>query len=71
MARAGASSAVFTRDAGLEIARRSGGLPARVNHLADLSLAAAYGMGMRAVGPAVVRMVGEELEGGGPPAGSE
>ncbi len=62
MARAGATSGAFTRGAAVEIARRSGGLPAHVNHLADLSLAAAYGMGMRVVGPGVVKMVAEELE---------
>ena len=41
-----------------------GGLPSRINHLADLSLAAAYGLGLKVVGPEVVRMVAEDLEKG-------
>jgi type II secretory pathway predicted ATPase ExeA len=61
LARAGAATGVFTREAALEIARRSEGLPGRVNQLADLSMAAAFGMGLRAVGPSVVRMAAEEL----------
>jgi type II secretory pathway predicted ATPase ExeA len=62
MARAGAAGAAFTQAAAVEIARRSEGLPAHVNRLADLSLAAAYGMGMQVVGPGVVKMVAEEFE---------
>jgi len=62
MARAGSATGVFTREAAVEVARRSRGLPAHINQLADLSLAAAYGMGMKAVGPGVVEMVAEELE---------
>jgi type II secretory pathway predicted ATPase ExeA len=62
LACAGASSGIFTRDGAVEVARRSEGVPARVNQLADLSLAAAFGMGMEVVGPGVVRMVAEEQQ---------
>ena len=62
LARAGASGGIFTRAAAGEIARRSGGLPSRINHLADLALAVAFGMGTKVVGPGVVGMVVEELE---------
>ncbi len=62
LARAGASGGIFTRAAALEIARHSEGLPSRINQLADLALAAAFGMGIKVVGPGAVRMVVEELQ---------
>ena len=64
LARAGAARGIFTRSAAERIARLSGGLPSRINHLADLSLAAAYGLGLKVVGPEVVNMVAEDLEKG-------
>jgi general secretion pathway protein A len=63
--RAGASSGIFTREAAMEIARRSEGVPGKINRLADLALAAGSGMGMSAVGPDLVRMVAEESGGRG------
>jgi len=71
LARAGAASGIFTRAAADEIARLSGGLPSRVNHLADLSLASAFGTGLKVVGPEVVAMVARELETGEPRAAEE
>lgn len=60
LACAGASSGVFTRRAAETLARLSGGLPSRINHLADLAMAAAFGLGMRAIGPEIVAMAAEE-----------
>jgi MSHA biogenesis protein MshM len=69
---AGASSGVFTRSAAEEIARRSEGLPARINRLADRAMAAACAAGRRAVGPEAVRDAarGLEVPGTGPGAGA-
>lgn len=69
---AGASRGVFTRRAAEEIARLSGNLPAGVNRLADLALAAAFGLGLKVIGPEVVRLAAENRESprGGVPAGA-
>lgn len=64
LARAGASSGIFTRGAAEAVARLSGGLPARINRLADLSLAAAFGLGHKVVGPDTVRMAAADIERG-------
>jgi type II secretory pathway predicted ATPase ExeA len=69
LACAGASSGIFTRGAAREIARRSGGIPGTINRLADLSMAAACGMGMKAIGPAVISMVASD-QGIGKPGGA-
>jgi len=68
LACAEASSGIFTRRAAQAIARLSGGVPARINHLADLALAAAFGLGLKVVGPEAVAMAAEDLTGGGTPA---
>ncbi|HOX05392.1 MAG TPA: AAA family ATPase [Planctomycetota bacterium] len=60
LACAGSASGIFTRRAAEDIARLSGGLPSRINHLADLALAAAFGLGLKAVGPEVVAMAAKE-----------
>jgi general secretion pathway protein A len=65
LARAGARSGIFTRQAAEEIARFSGGIPAVINRIADLCLAAAFGTGQLVVGPGLVRMVTEEEGQGG------
>lgn len=70
LGRAGASSGIFTRRAAELLARLSSGLPARINRLADLSLAAAFGLGHRVVGPEVVKMAAANLESGPLPAGA-
>jgi general secretion pathway protein A len=59
LACAGATSGIFTSRAAEAIARLSGGLPSRINHLADLALAAAFGLGLKVVSPEVVAMVAE------------
>jgi len=64
LACAEAASGIFTRRAAQAIARLSGGLPARINQLAELALAAAFGLGLKVVGPEVVAMAAEELTGG-------
>ena len=60
LACAGARSGIFTRQAAERVARESGRLPGRINRLADLSLAAAYGLGLRVVGPEVVEMAARD-----------
>jgi type II secretory pathway predicted ATPase ExeA len=69
LARSGASSGIFTRGAAESIARLAGGIPARVNRLADLSLAAAFGLGHKVVGPEVIKMASASLDRGDAPAG--
>ena len=62
LSRAGASSGIFTRDAAMEIYRSAAGIPSRINHLADLAMAAAFGMKVKAIGAGIIRMVAEEVE---------
>jgi len=69
LARSGASSGIFTRGAAEGIARLAGGIPGRINRLADLSLAAAFGLGHKVVGPEVVKMAAASLDRGAPSAG--
>jgi type II secretory pathway predicted ATPase ExeA len=61
LACAGAGRGIFTRQAAQNIVRLAGGLPARINQLADLALAAAFGLGLAVVGPEVVDMVASEM----------
>jgi general secretion pathway protein A len=60
LACAGAKSGIFTRRAAEEIAGLSGGLPSRINHLADLALGAAFGLGLKVISPEVIAMVAKE-----------
>jgi len=59
-------SGIFTARAAEAIVRLSGGLPSRINHLADLSLAAAFGLGLKVVGPEVVEMAAAGAAAGQP-----
>jgi general secretion pathway protein A len=56
---AGSASGIFTLRAAKDIARLSGGLPSRINRLAELALAAAFGLGLKVIGAEVVGMVAE------------
>ena len=60
LACAGAASGIFTRRAAEDIAGLAGGLPSRINHLADLALGAAFGLGLKVISPEVVAMVAKE-----------
>jgi general secretion pathway protein A len=62
---AGDKRSIFTPGAMREIFRRTGGVPRRINLLADRSLLAGYGAGAEKIGPGIVRQAAHEIEAGG------
>ena len=64
---AGEKRDVFTPGALREIFRRSGGIPRRINLLADRCLLAGFGASEHQIGRAVVRRAAAEIEGGRAP----
>ncbi len=61
LTRAGARQSVFSPDAVSKLLQLSGGLPRRVNQLAELSLLAGAGQGVERIDPEMLETVYEEL----------
>lgn len=62
---AGGERPIFTSSALREIYKRSGGVPRRINLLADRSLLAGYGANAARIGPGIVRQAAREIDEGG------
>ncbi len=60
---AGGRRPIFSKAALREIYARTQGVPRRINLLADRSLLAGYGAGVKEIGPALVRQAVREIEG--------
>jgi general secretion pathway protein A len=58
---AGAKQEIFERDAITVLFDRSGGIPRRINRLADLALVVGYADQLERIGPAEIEAVAEEL----------
>jgi len=58
---AGAKQEIFDRDAVAALCDRSGGIPRRINRLADLALVVGYADQLERIGPAEIEAVAEEL----------
>lgn len=58
---AGASREIFDRGALDALCDRSGGIPRRISHLADLALLVGYADGLRTIGAAEIAAAAEEL----------
>lgn len=59
---AGSKRGLFTEQAAARICEASGGVPAQINRLCDLSLLAGYGLEMDLVVPDIVELVLEQIQ---------